>query len=156
MDKPFLKNKHHYRLFIRLKPEISDGFMDIVSINGRQMQTKQKPVLIDDISPEGLKFTTELRLPVGNLLGLGFHLYILNQPVRLEGFVVWRRAGENLYEYGVRFKVNRIDHIRLIKQLNDLLLYIYPGNAKVHLLYRGMTNQYLKNRRRKMESRNHP
>lgn len=137
------KSKFHHRQFIRLKPEVLVSFMYIVQIKGIQMKSKHKPVLIDDISPGGVKFTTDLSLPVGEQVILGFHLHILNQWITLEGCVVWSRKFENLYEYGVKLRLDPAERIHLIKLLNDLLLYLCPVNARVHQIYGSISKHYL-------------
>jgi len=124
--------------------------MYIDSVNARAVRTKPRPVLIRDISPEGLQFVTVLNLPVNQRYILGFEFNMLARRLRFQGHIIWRLGEENLYAYGLKFTINEQQRYSLIRLLNDLVVRLCPAQNKIHKLYGRISAQYLLSKYKKI------
>lgn len=96
------------RQFFRLtlaNPLSSD--LTIIRVKENAIETGSANVLIEDISAGGLRFVSSIRLPVTPQVILEFETTILNQTVKLPGYIVWKKSSETgLQEYGVQFTID--------------------------------------------------
>jgi len=95
----------------------------IVKVRDQQVVSKSARVAVDNIGPGGLKFITNLDLPVTSNVALEFELEIVNQAVKLIGYTVRKKqlsTGE--YEYGATFTIDDIKQAHLSKLCNDMLI----------------------------------
>ncbi|HEY5563782.1 MAG TPA: PilZ domain-containing protein [Clostridiaceae bacterium] len=100
-------------------PLVSD--MKIESINGKKADVNDTKVLIDNIGPSGLKFISNLVLPVKPEIMFNFGTIILNETIYLSGKIVWKEESVNgLYEYGIKFFHNDEKDQYLIRVFNTL------------------------------------
>ncbi|MCM3629404.1 PilZ domain-containing protein [Paenibacillus glycanilyticus] len=101
------------------------------------------PVLILNISRQGLSFLSGLRFPVHKGYLMDFQMHISGVPINLRGHVVWRNARDNQYEYGIVFHPpNRLRAV-LVRMLNQELLRQSPQQYKIHALYRAINHKAL-------------
>lgn len=99
------------------------GNVEIVQIKGKSIHTKITKVCIEDIGPGGLRFVSDLKLPVTNEIVLEIEIKLLDEYVKLLGIIVRRKdLSENLFEYGVQFTI--FDHMQnmLTQSINKLTI----------------------------------
>lgn len=95
------RKRKHYRLNF---PQQLEADIKLVSIAGRKMELGVSKVLIGDISIGGLKFISNLKLPIRGDVVYQFETELLNEPVTLKGSIVWKdEINEDLVEYGIQF-----------------------------------------------------
>lgn len=99
------------------------------------------PVLILNISRQGLSFLSGLRFPVHKGYMLDFQMTISGMPMNLRGHVVWRNARDNQYEYGLVFHPPNRLRSMLVRMLNQELLRQSPQQYKIHALYRALSRK---------------
>ncbi len=126
------------RRFIRVRLPGPCAYMEIVRIYGKDVHASGKPVILRNLSPGGLRFSTDLEFPVGRQLVLRFSMRLLDQTLRLEGHIVWKGVMENLNEYGVEFAPDERRQKMLIRLLNQWLLIANPEQNRIHRLYGGI------------------
>lgn len=93
--------RKHYRLNF---PYPLESKMELVSIAGRSMKLGVSNVLIEDISVGGLRFVSNLKLPIRGDVVYRFITDLLGKSVTLNGSIVWKEEiNEELLEYGIKF-----------------------------------------------------
>ncbi|MGV8981478.1 PilZ domain-containing protein [Clostridium sp.] len=129
------------KLFYNLTSEIK-----IESISGKKTDLNGTKVLINDISPSGLKFISNLTLPVNPAVIFNLKSLILHETINLFGHIVWAEESVGgLYEYGIKFIQDDSKEQYLIKLLNTLQISIrrsplvsgcsfYTGNSIKYFL----------------------
>lgn len=121
----------HQRQYFRLCLEIplcSD--MTIVMINGKTLDIGTADVLIEDIGPGGLRFLTSLALPVNSQVVLQFETEVLNQKVKMHGFVVRSsKLLEGINEYAVEFTMEEEKHTELARIMNRLAIRLKQSSS---------------------------
>ena len=112
--------RHYYRLHLD-PPLCSD--MTIVRVNGKTLETGAASVLIVDLGAGGLRFQTNLQLPVSPNVVLEFETIILQQTIKMFGYVVRSISmSEDLTEYGVQFTMDEDKIARLSQLINTLAI----------------------------------
>ncbi|KGR77260.1 PilZ domain-containing protein [Ureibacillus manganicus] len=80
----------------------------IVSINGREVNSASGKAEIVDISPEGIRMTSELNIPDIKLkqpiLSITFN--INDKPFQLNGLIMWKKERKNSAEYGIKLLID--------------------------------------------------
>lgn len=91
------------RDFVRI--DMSDSCTVRLSKLGERILPLEDPfeVKLHNISGGGLSFESSRDLPGSPLLTWQFRVKILDKTFDLYGQLVWKKAVENLYHYGVRF-----------------------------------------------------
>lgn len=118
-QKAELKNRKFYRLHL---PYPLSSSMRLISVAGKAMQMGKSIVLIDDISIDGLRCNSTLKLPIRGDVVFQFETEILNKPLQLHGRIVWKEELNNkLVEYGIQFMNNDDDQKKLEWILNTFL-----------------------------------
>ncbi|HHY83085.1 MAG TPA: EAL domain-containing protein [Clostridiales bacterium] len=104
-------------------PLYLEASMTILKYLGQDVHFGSTLVLIQDISAGGLCFFSTLCLPVRNSLLIQFSTTLLGKHVEFHGVPVWRKeVKENLYKYGVSFKISEKKRKQLIDFINQLEL----------------------------------
>ncbi|MFC4811419.1 PilZ domain-containing protein [Paenibacillus sp. GCM10023250] len=130
------------REYIRIKVR-GDVAMRIAvsSVFGENVQSGYTPVLLDDLSPGGLKFQTHLRFPVSKDYSLQAWISFGDWDFCLTGSLQWRRREENRYVYGMAFVPNNKMNLALKDALLAYFRLKYPNRQKVYLLYQRMMEE---------------
>jgi hypothetical protein len=127
-----LGNTSNKRKYFRIEcttPICSE--VTITRINNQSVRTGSSRVCVEDIGPGGLKFVSNLDLPINPNLIIKFHIDILNNPVIIEGFIVRRsKLKNNIYQYGVSFAIQDTEVKLLWRLLNDLEYATRKGGVK--------------------------
>ncbi|AJY73980.1 PilZ domain-containing protein [Paenibacillus beijingensis] len=113
----------------------------IREVKGKLVYTKSRKVLVHNISPEGLSFSTVLRFPVSKDCMLQFQIMLNGQTLNLQGYVVWSQKQDNMYYYGLQLTGISISRQQMISLLNDMLILQSPTNMKAHYKYRNLRPQ---------------
>ena len=99
----------------------------IISINGREVNSAPGKAAIVDISPEGIRMTSELNIPdiKSNHPILSISFSINEQSFNLNGSIMWEKEWKNTTEYGINLLVEE-------SVKNDIVgeLKIYSKNMK--------------------------
>ncbi|MGD8190140.1 PilZ domain-containing protein [Brevibacillus ginsengisoli] len=112
------------RAFFRLQfsPPIQ-AEMTIVRVKGQTIETGNSSILIEDLSAGGLRFLSNLKIPVTEHIILEFQITLMGQSIRLLGYVVWvKPETEGIPAYGVRFTIDENKHVQLTQLLNAIAL----------------------------------
>lgn len=103
--------------------------MTVVQINDKAIKAGNTQVCIIDIGPGGLRFSSNLALPVSPQVILEFGLRIVNYNFKLRGNIV-RKIGKinGTAEYGVKFLgMEELLQPNLTKALGIMLVRIKKG-----------------------------
>ena len=124
----FLKPKYHRdfqepverRSFYRIDLLFPlSGKMTLTTFQGRQVNLGKTEVIIDNIGPGGIKFTSNMQLPVRPDVNYQFETTIMNYAIVVNGFIVWKNeVKDGFFEYGVEFSISEKDRDQLLKILN--------------------------------------
>lgn len=88
------------------------------SANGQITRLGEAPmsIMIDNISVNGMRFTSPVNIPMGERLECSFD--ILEQPFLVEGKIVRKSTRNDRVEYGVGFQIDQEMSSELFKHLN--------------------------------------
>lgn len=111
--------RHYFRL--HLDPPLCAD-MTIVRVNGKMLESGVAPVLILDLGAGGLRFESNLQLPVSENVVLAFETTILQQNVKMLGYVVRCISDGVRKEYGVKFTMDEEKIARLSQLINTLAI----------------------------------
>lgn len=132
------------REFFRLnlkKPLGAD--MSIFKIGGKKVELGYTEVIVLDIGPGGLRFLSDMKIPVRADIILVFETEILSSELQLYGRIAWMRiCEENIYEYGLEFILEEKQREALLQLLNQLQIQL--KNHKGVNNYRVVKRVYIK------------
>lgn len=88
------------------------------SVNGKITRLGEAPmsIVVDNISVNGMRFTTAVNIPMGEKLECSFE--ILEQAFLIEGTIVRKSTRNDRVEYGVGFTIDQETSSDLFKHLN--------------------------------------
>lgn len=97
------------------------GQFKIVSINGKsQTEAKMGTANILDISPNGLKFSTKLDLPIESNKFLLEVSFVLNERMlEILGVPIWKKGSSPLISYGLRGMDDHETRVEIIEELKE-------------------------------------
>jgi hypothetical protein len=133
-------NNRHY---IRIQVPGLITKIHIVSIGNRVVKSATQNVLVLNIGPGGLRFTTSLQIPADRDVKISMQTILTGIRFETEGYIVWRENVENMFEYGVEFDMSTLHRSFLIRLLNYMYAKLYPEHQKVHQYYAHFTQRYL-------------
>lgn len=137
-----IENNHREFFRLQLKNAITSD-MRMIRVQNKVIESAYKEVLIDDIGPGGMRFLSDLKIPVNRLVVWGFRTELLGQIIEVNGFVVRARIIEKgIYEYGLKFIMDEKERLFFIKLCNELALKLrqspiikgcrFVGMNKIH------------------------
>lgn len=102
---PKEKAKHDRRSHSRFKfHDPLEANIKLLSIAGRNIEIGVSKVFVTDISVGGLRFVSNLKLPIRGDVIYQFITELLGEPIKLKGSIVWKEEmNEDLTEYGIKF-----------------------------------------------------
>ncbi|WP_438315692.1 EAL domain-containing protein [Sporosarcina sp. FA9] len=116
-------NTTERRIYFRIELENPlEAFMTVAELNGKSVQLGQTKVLIENIGPGGLRFISNIKLPVNAGIVLKFQLKILDEDFVLYGGIVHTSEVDELNQYGVNFILDEEKRSDLLKHLNQFQL----------------------------------
>nr|WP_106782342.1 EAL domain-containing protein [Lysinibacillus timonensis] len=90
-------------------PHLVLGNMTIIEVNQRRVQVGATPILLENISLGGIKFLSNLKLPINSNMKFKFDFQLINQTFEIEGTLKWiTDEFGNIFSYGVSFHVDRV------------------------------------------------
>ncbi|USG64320.1 PilZ domain-containing protein [Brevibacillus ruminantium] len=97
--------------------------MTIVMIKGKSLEIGSAEVLIEDIGGGGLRFLSDLKLPVNDQLVLQFETEVFSQQLKTYGHVVRSSVwSDQIYEYAVKFTMDESAHAEINRLVNSLAI----------------------------------
>lgn len=120
---PTEKNKKISRRDNRLIfPYPLEADMSLVSVAGRKMKLGVAKILIEDISVGGLRFVSNLKLPIRGDVVYRFTTELLHEEIVVYGGNVWKEEiNDHLFEYGVKFKLSQEGQSQLATLLDTFI-----------------------------------
>lgn len=115
-DAEIFENRRAYYRIELPRPLIAE--MTIASIGGKKIQVGMTKVLIEDIGPGGVKFSSNIKLPTRPDLILRIRTYILEEKVEATGSIVWGKEVGDIQQYGFQFDVDDKQRDEIISILN--------------------------------------
>lgn len=96
--------------------------MTIVKFKGKDVTLGASRAVIEDISLGGLKYTSNINLPIQKDMVIKFTTVIMGTEVQLVGSNVWKLEVDGLFQYGFEFVLNEADRDKLAPILNKIIL----------------------------------
>ncbi|WP_449539234.1 EAL domain-containing protein [Ferdinandcohnia sp. Marseille-Q9671] len=121
-QKTSMKDRRKYYRIPLLFPLESQ--MTLTSIKGKQVELGNTEVLIEDIGPGGLKFLSNMHLPIRPDVCFRFETMIMGQNEEVDGHIVWKEEVNGIFQYGLQFEVDEKKRDFLIKKLNHFTLQL--------------------------------
>jgi diguanylate cyclase (GGDEF)-like protein len=114
--------KEERRSFDRISfPGLPEADMAILKLNNKKVNVGNTKVLIKNISPGGLCFLTNVRMPVEKEVLLQFGAQLNGIRFNVVGNAVWINILESgIYEYGVKFVIDDCEQLELLAILNQV------------------------------------
>ena len=121
-EEEFNNRRDFFRIKFK-KPLGAD--MSIFKIGGKKVSLVSTEVVVFDISAGGLRFLSDIKLPVKSDIILVFETEILEEELNLYGNVVWMKPyEEDIFEYGLEFVFDEKHRESMLKLLNQLQINI--------------------------------
>ncbi len=121
-QKALESKRKHYRLNF---PYPLEADIKLISIAGRNVELGVSKVLVEDISIGGLRFVSNLKLPIRGDVIYQFETELLNTTVILKGNIIWKEEiNEDLVEYGIQFILNEDEQAALSNLLNSFIILL--------------------------------
>ncbi len=113
-------NRKYFR--ISLKCPICSELRILREGKGSMATSSSTNICIKDIGPGGLKFKSDLKLPVDSQLTLEFNFQLLGIKFNLRGKVVRAVTKKGYYQYGVRFYIDEKNRALLARTCNNVAI----------------------------------
>lgn len=118
-DDPDFDNRRDFFRIIFKKPLGAD--MSIFKVGGKKVSLGYTEVVVFDIGAGGLRFLSDIKLPVKSDIVLVFETEILDEELNLYGNVVWmKHYKDETFEYGIEFVFDEIHRKAMLQLLNQL------------------------------------
>lgn len=99
--------------------------MTLIRIHGRNVELGRTEVLIENIGLGGLRFLSDIKLPVHRELILEFETKLLGKTSTWYGSVVWmKELKSQIYQYGLEFSMDESERSVLTQILNKLAIQL--------------------------------
>lgn len=136
-NKQAIQHRQHIRIRIREGIQVR---VSISNVQGSNVDSREIPVYLKDISPSGLRFLTYLRFPVSCDYTVRFMITIGEWQFNVAGNIIWRGKEENHYVYGCLFNPDRLIRRALIQAISWKLSEGHPQGKHIHELYRRLSD----------------
>ncbi|WP_433745037.1 PilZ domain-containing protein [Falsibacillus pallidus] len=103
-------------------PQPLDAHFTIIEINGRPVSSSEGAAKLIDLSPSGMKLSTNLHIPVSHSqkVKLGIRFEINEHKYTIVSEMVWEEPRAGAYYYGIHFLADEPLQQEII---NELKLY---------------------------------
>lgn len=113
------------RKYYRLKFDIPlCADMTVTKFKNKDIKLGTSKVLVEDISLGGLRYLSNINLPIQEDLVLLFTTTILGNQYHLTGRNVWKLEVNGLYQYGFEFNLTETERDKLAPTINQLTLQL--------------------------------
>ncbi|WP_458413689.1 EAL domain-containing protein [Schinkia sp. CFF1] len=103
-DETSYENRRAYFRIDLPRPLIAN--MTITALGGKHVKLGTTKVLLEDIGPGGVRFTSNIRLPIRSDLILKISTVILDQEIETMGTIVWCKEEDHLQQYGLQLTIS--------------------------------------------------
>jgi|SRR5690606_8152483 hypothetical protein len=141
------------RKYVRLKLPGTIGELSITAIGAYRITSNSRKVLVLDISPGGFRFASGLRFPARRKIRVSIRLPIAGAGFAAEGWIVWRKPNENVFEYGVEFDIGPERRALLVRLLNRLCADLMPYRHRILQQYASLSSRHAGRERRRVDCR---
>ncbi|SEM18943.1 PAS domain S-box-containing protein/diguanylate cyclase (GGDEF) domain-containing protein [Mesobacillus persicus] len=111
------ENRNDFRISF---PYPLEADMTIVELNGKVIQLGKTNVLIEDMGPKGLRFVTDIKLPLDTAMTIKFTTQLFGKFITNYGKLVFQQELGDLYQCGVEFLPHEQNSPMLKKLLTQL------------------------------------
>ncbi|WP_153731494.1 EAL domain-containing protein [Sporosarcina obsidiansis] len=119
--------------------------MTVSELNGKKIEVSKTSILIDNIGPGGLRFISNIHLPVEANFVLNFEVKIFGEIHSLHGSIVHSFEKQQLRYYGVKLRMTENQRDKYISILNNLQLKLKKSpTLPDHLFYLDNIHTYFK------------
>lgn len=110
------------RKFFRVVfPNLLEVNMTIKEFRGENLNIGNSKILVKNISPGGLCFISNIRIPINKEIILQFTINLYKKELVIYGNLVWSsEVDNNLYEYGIEFNNNENQRLMLTEKLKQI------------------------------------
>jgi diguanylate cyclase (GGDEF)-like protein/PAS domain S-box-containing protein len=114
------------RKFFRIEfPYPLGADMTILKLNNKKVEMGTTEILIEDMGPGGVKFLSQIKLPVRQDIILKIQTELLGETVSFTGFIVWKEEiSDTLTNYGFQFILDENQRAELVTMLNKLQIQL--------------------------------
>lgn len=121
------EKRKHYRINF---PVPLEADMKLTSIAGRFVELGVTKVLVTDMSAGGLRFISNLKLPIRGDVIYQFKTELLGESIILNGSIVWKEEmNEDVTEYGIKFILNSGEEALISTLLNSFVILLRSGKS---------------------------
>lgn len=119
------------RKFFRIDfSNLLEADMTILRFDGRDVKVGNTKVVIKNIGAGGLRFISNIRLPITQNIVLQFKTEVLEEIIDVYGYAVWiKEVNCNLYQYGIQFTLDENERAVLIRLLNTFQIKMKNNNG---------------------------
>src|SRR5690625_463189 len=112
------KRKEPFR-FIFTEP-IAATF-EIIQIGDRQVSSSRSDAIVKDLSPQGMKLNTSLKMPQAHFYSvqLSIEFTLNSKPLTAQGMIVWMKNLGKTYDYGISLFEHKERERDIIEQLKQ-------------------------------------
>ncbi|MDX8344172.1 EAL domain-containing protein [Rossellomorea sp. YZS02] len=122
------KNRRKYFRLNFKQPLEAD--MTISEFNGKKVNLGKTEILIEDMSLGGIRFLSQIHLPVRNDVVINIETDVLGHSLLFHGHVVWKNEyTSNVHQYGLQFTISEQETLKLSKIMNQLQLELKDKNS---------------------------
>lgn len=117
------------RKFFRINldwPLSSD--MTIIKFKDKDVILGTSKAIIENLSLGGLKYTSNINLPVQKDVIIQFSTMILGHEVKFTGRNIWKAEVDGFFQYGFEFTWNEVDQDKFATILNKIILQLKQGS----------------------------
>ncbi|NBD23588.1 PilZ domain-containing protein [Paenibacillus glycinis] len=132
-------NAGRLRIFNGVKVTVA-----IADALGSHTKSRTTPVMIQDLSPTGMRFMTHLRFPVSKDYCIRTSVAFGAWEFNLVGNVAWRSKEENIYVYGCTFVHDEQMQQALAAALKEKLAQMIPARRRILDMYEHLLRVTLK------------
>ncbi|RDW21354.1 diguanylate cyclase [Oceanobacillus arenosus] len=114
---PFQEQRAYFRLDLQYPLE---ALMTISELNGKKVQLGYTKVLFENLGPGGLRFLSNIKLPVSSDILIKFQTTLTDEDLTFYGTIVHESELDGLNRYGVEFIMDEQERGNLITKFNQL------------------------------------
>jgi len=127
-----------------------EAYMTVAELNGEKVQLGNTKVLIENLGPGGLRFVSNIKLPINTGILLKLQMKILGEDYVLFGGIVHTSEQDELYKYGINFVLDEEKRSHLIMNLNQFQMRLRNEPLlEGHSFVIAEPTQYFKKNKRK-------
>ena len=107
------------------------AFFTIEELNGKKIGTSEGEARVLDLSPNGMKFASQLDIPKSNQndVKITVRFTLHESEHHIQGQIIWKQKAVDGFFYGMQFSINEEDKEIMIKDLKHFAKWQYNKNS---------------------------